>query len=229
MGGALVVFAKAPRPGRVKTRMVPPLSPDQACDLYACMLDDVLETSAAACRELGLLPVLAVHPAEAVSELAQRAPGFRAVTQRGADLAARMAEAVVALAEEGFSPVLLRGSDSPALAPSLIARAVGALREADLVIAPDADGGYSLVGLRRPVPGVFDHPMSTSHVARDTLARAGERGLATRLLEPCFDLDTAVDLGRLAAVRAVAAPLCPRTLAFLDRSDLWPEVRGNDH
>lgn len=229
--GQLVVFARKPLEGAVKTRLVPPLSPAEAAQLYAHMLDDVLEASAAAARELGLGPVLAVHPPGAVGEMARRAPApFRAVAQRGRDLAERMTWAVGEAAAAACWPVLLRGSDSPMLPPEAVAAALEALREVDLAIVPDRDGGYSLIGLRRPAPHLFAHAMSTPSVAEDTRARARQLGLTVRLLEPCFDVDTVEDLRWLAEARPRRGDaLCPRTLAYLDHADLWRHLRGAAH
>ena len=112
---AFVVFAKAPYPGAVKTRMTPGLRPEAAADLYRCMLEDVLEATADAARVLGAEPVLAVHPPNAVRELAGLAPAaFRIVAQRGPDLGRRMEWAVAEAAAAGARAVVLRGSDSPA-------------------------------------------------------------------------------------------------------------------
>ncbi len=223
MKGILVVFAKAPRPGEVKTRMTPPLAPAEAAALYACMLDDVLEASAALAAEQGLEPVLAAHPAEACAELARRAPrAFRVVAQRGRDLGARMEWAVAEAAAYGASPVVLRGSDSPALAGAVLGAALEALAEADLALSPDRDGGYQLVALRRPAPGLFAHPMGTPSALEDTLARARSLGLRARLVAPGFDLDTVEDLHWLAEARRAGLALgCRRTLALLDDADLW--------
>ena len=114
--GALIVFAKRPRAGQVKTRMTPPLTPEQAAALYACLLQDALEASAAIAEQCALDPVLAVHPAAARAELAAACPpGFRVVGQRGADLGERMERALQEAAEAGSAPILLRGSDSPTL------------------------------------------------------------------------------------------------------------------
>jgi len=220
--GALVVFAKQPREGAVKTRMVPPLTAEEASELYARMLADVLEVSAVAARELGLDAVLAVHPPAAVPELVQQAPTpFRVVAQQGRDLAERMRWAVGEAAAADAWPVLLRGSDSPALPAETIAQAAAALAGDDLVLVPDRDGGYSLVGLRRPAPDLFRHAMSTSQVARDTLRGAEHQGLRTRVLAPCFDLDTVEDLRWLAQARPGCARGCLRTLEYLDAEDLW--------
>lgn len=219
-----MVFAKAPLPGAVKTRMTPPLTPVEAARLYACMLDDVLEHTGRLARALGLEPVVAVHPPSRVGEVARRAPRwFRAVPQRGADLGARMDAAARQAAAGGGSPIVLRGSDSPALDVEHLEGALAALRDgADLVLCPDLDGGYNLVALREPVPGLFAHPMSTRTVLEDTLERGRAAGLRTAVLPPGFDLDTAADFEVLAAARREREHLpCPRTLAYLDTEDLW--------
>ncbi len=224
MAGVVVVFAKAPLPGTVKTRMTPPLTPVEAARLYACMLDDVLEHTARLARAFDLEPVVAVHPASRVGEVARRAPRwFRAVPQWGRDLGARMEAAARLAAAGGFSPILMRGSDSPALDADHLEAALGALREgADLALCPDLDGGYNLVALREPVRGLFAHPMSTRTVLEDTLERGREAGLRAEVLRPGFDLDTATDLRWLAEARRRRGGLpCPRTLSYLDSEDLW--------
>jgi rSAM/selenodomain-associated transferase 1 len=220
----VVVFAKRPAPGAVKTRMCPPLTPTQAAALYAAMLDDVLATTARAVASAGAAAWLAVDPPDAVAQLARRCPpGFLAIDQRGADLGARMEHAVAAAAAAGFARVLLRGSDNPALPPSAIAAGFAALDDADLAVGPDRDGGYGWIALRGPARGLFDHPMSTASVLDDTLARAAARGLRTRTLSTHFDLDTTADLAELAGARARGeTDECPRTLALLDELGLWP-------
>jgi len=225
--GALIVFAKRPEPGRVKTRLVPPFTPAEAADLYRAMLADVLDASAAMAEQSGLDAVLAVAPAEACTELARSCPpAFRVVPQRGPDLSARMEWAVSEAGAAGASPILLRGSDSPTLDPGAIREALAALTEHDLVLCPDRDGGYGLVGLRHPAPGLFSHAMSTRSVLEDTRARAEDLGLRTAVLAPRFDIDTAADLRRLEDLRrGPAAALCPRTFAYLDSNRLWP-ARG---
>lgn len=222
--GHLVVFAKQPEPGRVKTRLCPPFSPEQAAAFYAEMLADVLAATAEFCAALKLAPVLAVDPPDACGALAQSAPpAFQVVPQRGAGLAERMAHAAAAQWAAGATSVWLRGSDSPALDEATLRAAAAALAEADLVLCPDLDGGYGLVCLGRPAPGLFDHAMSTERVLDDTLERARELGLTARCLAPRFDIDTAEDLARLRAQRQPALEvLCPRTLAYLDAHGRWP-------
>ena len=222
----LIVFAKRPDPGRVKTRMTPPLSADHAAALYAAMLADVLATSALFARSRDVEAVLAVDPPDACGVMARDVPApFCVVAQRGPDLSARMAFATIEAAAAGCDRILLRGSDSPALEQGALDEALDALETADLVLVPDLDGGYSLVGLRRPAPGLFDHPMSTGRVLEDTLENARRLGLRARRLAPRFDLDTAEDLELLASARREgSAASCPRTLAYLDRHGLWPGV-----
>jgi len=219
---AVVVFAKAPRPGEVKTRLCPPLTPALAAEFYAEMLADVLATTARLAGALGFAPVLAVHPPELCAALAREAPTpFCVVSQRGPDLARRMAWAVREVSAAGISRVLLRGSDSPTLDGAALAAALATLDEHDVVLRPDRDGGYNLVGMRRSVPAIFEHPMSTATALEETASRARALGLSVEITEPGFDIDTPADLRWLARERDRAAGLCARTLAFADRHGLW--------
>jgi glycosyltransferase A (GT-A) superfamily protein (DUF2064 family) len=208
--------------------MTPGLDPVSAADLYRCMLEDVLDATAAAARALGAELVLAVHPPGAAHELTGLAPaGFRLVAQRGPDLGRRMEWAVAEAAAGGARAVVLRGSDSPALGAPAFHGALAALDEADVALSPDRDGGYNLVALRRPAPGLFDHPMSTATVLEDTRRRAHRLGLRVRTLAPSFDLDTLADLALLAEARRSDPELaCPRTLAWLDRHETWERARA---
>jgi len=222
--GVIVVFAKAPRPGLVKTRLCPPLLPEQASDLYGHLLDDVLETTARFAAESGFEPVLTVHPAEARAELAARAPrGFRVVAQNGSGLSERMAWALDEAAAGGAGRVLLRGSDNPALTGAQMHAAAAALGDHDVVVSPDLDGGYGLIGLRGPWSGVFDHPMSTRTVLDETIANAGRLGLDVAVLDESFDVDEVDDLDRLArASERGELDGCERTVGWIRASGLWP-------
>lgn len=223
MSGALVVFAKRPVAGQVKTRLCPPFRPEQAAAFYTVMLEDVLEASTRAAATFGLETVLAIHPPEAAGDLPAPA-GWRPEPQHGPDLGARMEHALARELAPGRSPVLLRGSDSPTLGQATLAAALEALTHHDVVICPDRDGGYNLVGVRRPAPGLFTHPMSTGTELEDTQARAKQAGLSATLLTPGFDIDTADDLKLLADARKRGETKdCPRTLAWLDQNRMWPE------
>jgi rSAM/selenodomain-associated transferase 1 len=222
--GVLLVFAKAPRPGLVKTRMTPHLSPEKAAQLYACLLDDVLQVSLGAGAALGLDVVLAVSPPSACPELAERADAlcdgnsssFQVVAQQGRDLSERMASAVAEAGAAGYPRILLRGSDSPLLGEEHLREALEALERVWVAITPDQGGGYALIGLRGPVEGLFDHPMSTAEVLDQTFGYARAQGLEAHLCEPTIDLDTPSDLVALrgAGSQKIEA-LCPRTWAFL--------------
>ena len=232
MRGWLIVFAKAPQPGHVKTRLSPPLSPVEAAELYRCLLLDALDETAAAAVALGCDAVIAVDPPLATEEIASRAPGgFRAIAQDAGELGARMTHVARQAAAAGAPFALLRGSDSPCLDRGVLRDAVVALGAADLVVCPDRDGGYNLVGLgaraleRAASGGLFDHPMSTPTVLRDTLARADHARLRIQRLAPGFDVDRFEDLRWLAAARRCQPGLpCRRTLAFLDERRLWPSA-----
>lgn len=221
-GPLLIVFAKRPAPGSVKTRLCPPFTPEQASAFYACMLEDVLEAMARAGPPLGLALRLMIHPAEAVARPGVPVPaGFTVVGQQGPGLAERMEQAFATASGEGFGPILVRGSDSPALDGSVLEAALAALDRVDLVLCPDRDGGYNLVGLRGPAPGIFDHAMSTDSVLKDTLARADALGVRHAVLPAGFDIDTVDDL-RVLRTTSGAMRSCSRTCAYLDENRLWP-------
>jgi rSAM/selenodomain-associated transferase 1 len=233
--GWLVVFAKEAVPGHVKTRLSPPFSPSQAAAFYRCLLDDVLEETSAAAVRLALDATLAVDPPGATGTLAARAPaGFRAIAQAPGDLGARMAAVAQQAAAAGAPFALLRGSDSPCLGRAALGDAVAALSRADLAISADRDGGYNLVGLGLAALAaaadgrLFDHPMSTPSVLRDTESRARAARLRIEMLAPGFDVDRFDDLRWLdeARRRTGCAP-CRRSIAFLDEQCLWPDRSGH--
>lgn len=216
--GRLGIFAKAPRAGRVKTRLCPPLSLEQAAALYDALLADVLAASAEAARRLRLEPVLYFDPPDARGLFEARVPdGFRLAPQVGPTLAARMAAAFIGTETEGRPLMLLRGSDSPALDAELLEEALARLdRGADLVLTPDQGGGYALIGMKRHHPSLFEVALSTPTVLNETLSRAQAAGLRASLTRPTFDLDVAADLAALDALPAKkSSVICPRTVAFV--------------
>jgi len=224
----LGIFAKQPIPGRVKTRMTPPLPASVAAQLYACLLEDSLETSRRAARELGLAFVIFFDPPEAKTWFDKRVgAGVELRPQRGAGLGARLANAAEDLADDGCAPILLRGSDSPLLGESTLCAARTALDTVDLVVCPDLGGGYSLIGFRRPEPALFELAMSTRSLLDETLRTAATHGLCTRVLPASFDLDTIDDVRRLAAhfAEGGSARDCPRTRGFLGGAEFqkWIE------
>lgn len=215
--GRLSVFAKAPQPGRVKTRLVPVLSFEQAAAFYDAMLGDVLVASLDFAGRLELEPWLHFDPPEARPDLAARAPaGYRLAPQRGTGLAERMANAFADARAEGCPALLLRGSDSPGLDFEIVEEALLRLEAgADVVLTPDQGGGYALIGMKEPRFALFEIPLSTTSVLDETLERARTIGLVAEQTRPTFDLDLPSDLSRLDAMAAGRSlDLCPRTVRF---------------
>jgi rSAM/selenodomain-associated transferase 1 len=208
----LIVFARHPVAGRVKTRLSPALPPALAASLYNALLADTLAAVAGcggARRELWWAD-------EASAEaLAVAVPAGFAQRQQGAgNLGARLSEASAAALAEPNARVAIIGSDAPALTAAHLDAAFAALDAHDVVLGPASDGGYWLIALRRPAPVLFEGlAWSTSAVLRETRARAERAGLSVALLETLSDLDTPADLARLMGrVAAGSAGVCGATL-----------------
>jgi rSAM/selenodomain-associated transferase 1 len=226
---AIVVMAKAPRVGAVKTRLYPALGPDRATELYACFLRDTL---AVAERARGLRPsvdvVLCYAPADDLAGFdGLVSEGVAAIPQRGADLGERLTNAVRDVAGLGFGSAVVVGADSPTLPVERLVDAFVALeRGADVVLGPTADGGYYLVGVRGARDDVFrDVDWSTSAVFAQTLERAATARLRTVLLDEWFDVDEPADLERLRLDCGAAS----HTRAFLNGGRFGPTSRENPH
>ena len=210
----LALFAKAPVAGEVKTRLVPHLTPEAAAGLYRAMLLDIAFAHAESPPAAGVELVLWYSPPEARKWFETELPrGYRLLPQRGPDLAARMRQLFRTHAEEGARRVVLRGTDSPTLPEARVSDAFLGLEQAELVLCPDRDGGYNLIGLRRPHDGLFELEMSTSSVLEATLERARSLGLSVELLPAHYDVDTPDDLSLLA--RDAAPSRAPRTHDWL--------------
>jgi hypothetical protein len=207
----LALFAKAPLAGSVKTRLCPPLTPAQAAACYEAMLRDILDQHVV---EPNADLALWYAPDYAGAWFRAHAPArYRLVPQVGADLAARMAALFRAHAREGYRRIVLRGTDSPSLPLARVAEAFDALERDDLVLCPDRDGGYNLIGLRAPCDALFDLTMSSASVLEATLERAHGLGLGVALLAPHHDVDTAADLALLR--RDLDSRRAPRTARWL--------------
>jgi uncharacterized protein len=192
---ALLVVAKRPAPGHTKTRLSPPLSPEQAAALYECFLKDTLDLM----RSVpGVRPVLAYLPQDAAPYFAGLAPDFDLLLQQGPDLGSRLDNALTHYLEMGYARVAVMDSDGPTLPPHWLRLAFERLEEADVVLGPCDDGGYYLIGLKKPAPRLLrEVQMSTPRVAADTLALAQELGLKVALLPVWYDVDDARSLRRL--------------------------------
>jgi len=187
---AVIVFARAPVPGRVKTRLIPVLGDWGAARLHRRLLRRALATARAArCGPVEL------HGSERHS-LFRAAAFFR--TQRGADLGERMQRATAGALRRHHGVILI-GTDCPALRPADLRRAAALLRAGyHAVLAPAEDGGYALVALSRPVPGLFrDIEWGTASVWRQTMDRMAAGGTRWRALRKVWDVDRPQDLARL--------------------------------
>jgi rSAM/selenodomain-associated transferase 1 len=209
----VVVMAKAPEPGAVKTRLGPQLSADAASELYGCMLLDTLDLV----RQVPAARVLAFAPAEARARFAALCPDFALLRQEGADLGSRMAGVFAALFARRAGPVVLLGADAPTLPVHVVTQAITTLAAgaADLVLVPVVDGGYCLIGLTAARPALFaDMPWSTTEVLARTLDRASALALRVALLREWWDIDTPDDLRRFESPGPDEGP-ARRTRAFL--------------
>ncbi len=187
---ALVVMAKEPLPGRVKTRLCPPLSHEQAAALAAAALGDTLAAAAWTPATRRVL-VLDGSPGPWLPA------GFEVIEQRGDGLAERLSNAT----EDVGESLLFVGMDTPQLTRALLCAALDALAGSDAVLGPTTDGGYWAIGLREPDPRVFDDvPMSSDGTAAAQLARLDELGLHTTRLERLRDVDSYEDAVAVAAL-----------------------------
>ena len=195
MTSALIVVAKRPEPGQTKTRLCPPLQPEQAADLYECFLRDTLDIVR---KVPDITRVLNYLPVDETEYFAGMAPDFEQLPQMGASLGERLNYALSFYLNNNYERAVIMNSDSPTLPPGHVARAFVALDEADIVLGPSDDGGYYLIGLKAPCPRLLlDVQMSTPRVLEDTLALAREQGLSATLLPTWYDIDTVDSLHRL--------------------------------
>lgn len=221
--GALIIFAKAPIPGQVKTRLCPPLTPDEAATLHGSFVLDTLERSQAAIRtfKLPLDRYLACAPsAEHVFfKIMEDRHGITLLDQAGEDLGARMHQAFERVFARGYRRALLIGTDVPSLPLEHYQRAVGLLDAHDLVLAPALDGGYVLIGLKQPAPELFAGiPWSTDRVLALTQDKAAKLGLKTALLPAWRDVDTIDDVKALIQASAQDAKRPKKERVFSSRT-----------
>ncbi|HWP59783.1 MAG TPA: TIGR04282 family arsenosugar biosynthesis glycosyltransferase [Candidatus Acidoferrales bacterium] len=214
---ALAVMAKAPLEGFVKTRLSPCLSLADAAGFYECLLADIIAKFQ---KHNGAELWIAVAPG-GEGYFSQNYPGANRLPQRGNDLGERLHHVFVDLFERGYGEILVVDSDSPAVPPATIDQAYRKLSEegCDLVLGPCEDGGYYLIGLKRPMEPLFhDIRWSTDAVLETTLARARAAKLRAGLLPPTYDIDEEEDLRRLwdhFTIAPEVRELAPRTYNYL--------------
>jgi uncharacterized protein len=218
----LVIMAKAPRPGAVKTRLTPGLSCEAVTAFYCCLLEDTL----ALARSLGDVEIAIMCPDADVDELEQLAGNeVCVVAQKGEGLAAGLTS-VFAHFVKSHQPrrVIAFNSDSPHLPGSVLEDAFETLASHDVVIGPTHDGGYYLVGAKASHPTLFVHDgMGTSSALERLLSRVRDLQLSMGFAEPFYDIDVADDLTRLAEELRLAPARAPRTAAWLREWELAPK------
>jgi hypothetical protein len=238
---ALGVMTKAPQAGRVKTRLVPPLTPEEAAELNKCFLRDTAIAISSACisRSAGdaskmqfehagashseaatVACAIAVYtPVGAESAYTDILPGdFSLLPQRGEKFGERLYLAVEDLFKCGFESVCLIDSDSPTVSTENFAEVVELLSTTEdrVVLGPSDDGGYYLIGVKKPHRHLFEQiDWSTERVLNQTVQRASEIGIEVKLLPTGYDVDDGAGLRRL----------CNDLLADTTTSDIAPHTR----
>ena len=192
--GAIIIFAKAPVPGQVKTRLCPPLTPDEAASLHGSMVMDAVEHTRPL-REFDIY--LACTPSmdhPFFQTLAAR-HRLQLCEQVGEDLGQRMDHALTTILNRGYKYAVLVGADIPNLTGHTYKQAKDMLQLKEVVFGPTKDGGYYLVGIKKPNPELFANiSWSTDGVLTQSQSQAEKLGLAVSLLESEHDIDTFDDL-----------------------------------
>jgi uncharacterized protein len=216
---ALAVMAKAPVAGSVKTRLVPPLTHQQAAELYRALLLDQLE-HLTSLHIADLYVAFMPHDADTLMERLVPAV-YQCFPQRGADLGQRMNEVFAELWRRGHRNAVLIGSDLPLVPLDTLHEVFTYLSPSDkrVVLGPSQDGGYYLVGMNQPVPEIFsDMTWSHNRVLAETIEKLARLDIDFHLARKWFDVDRIEDLQQL---RAASDPstraAMKRTLACLEQ------------
>lgn len=218
----LVIMAKAPRPGSVKTRLAESLSLQAVTELYRCLLNDTIALT----QGLDHVEVAIMCPASDVEELSS-AVGRTVpiVAQTGQGLVAGLTSVFAHFATRGHQRVIAFNSDSPHLPASVLEIAFDALEASDLVVGPTHDGGYYLVGAKASHPSLFANDgMGTANALEALLTRARELGLSAQLTDRFYDIDVAADLSQLADELQRMPEKAPRTAKWLSE---WASAGAN--
>ncbi len=198
---ALAVMTKAPQAGRVKTRLVPPLTPEEAAELNKCFLRDTAAAISNAAGADTACGIAVYTPVGAESAYTDILPAdFSLLPQRGDKFGERLYLALEDLFKCGFDSVCLIDSDSPTVPAENFAQAVELLSASEdrVVLGPSDDGGYYLVGMKKPHRHLFEKiDWSTERVLNQTVQRAAEIDLEVKLLPTGFDVDDDAGLRRL--------------------------------
>ncbi len=221
----LVVFARLPTPGKVKTRLIPILGAAGACELHAAMVNDIIgRLNVQELQESHTTLRLAIlRDPHDPSPLPASWASLPCFDQVGDTLGERMADALQRVLDEGHQRVVLIGTDAPTLPTHHVVQAFEKLEQADIVLGPATDGGYYLIGANKVRPrDLFDGiAWGTREVFAQTVAAVQRAGLSFDLLPPWYDVDDEADLrflqAHLLAMRSIADAPAPRTAQVLGR------------
>ena len=191
----VLVFSRTPEPGRVKTRLIPAVGAEGAAAVHAALVEHTLGVVCHYCQSAAASGVICVAGQPDVLPWTSWASCFTICEQHGNGLGERLGHAFREAFREGPGMVIAVGTDCPDLDAGRLAEAMIALDRADVVFGPAHDGGYYLVGMRRPCPELFQNIAGgTGSVLRQTLATARRLGLRVRLLPVLSDIDEPEDL-----------------------------------
>jgi len=238
-GCALAVMTKAPRTGQVKTRLVPPLTADEAAALNTCFLRDTVAAILEASDKNVVQGIAVYTPIGAEETYIDILPdNFQLVPQRGDGFGERLAAAAEDLLQSGFQSVCLIDSDSPTIPSRVYAEAANMLsiRGDRVVLGPADDGGYYLIGLKHDHRRLFEQiDWSTERVLEQTMQRAEELDLEVKFLPTGYDIDDRVTLHRLCdelLIPNAKDQIAPETRRFLreliereGRDRIWPATK----
>ena len=191
MKRAVICFTRVPKPGATKTRLLPVLKPEQCAGLQWAFLRDLAEVY----RQLDAHLFVAYVPDPGWEQLKAVFPPAGYLPQNGNDLGERMYRCLRKVLELGYESVVLTGSDLPLMTKDHLESGFAALEEGDIAIGPNPDGGYYLIGMKKPCRDVFRiEGYGGSSVFENTVAAAKKAGLTVGFAVPCSDVDTPEDL-----------------------------------
>lgn len=191
MKRAVICFTRVPKPGVTKTRLLPVLKPEQCVGLHWAFLRDLAEVY----RQLDAHLFVAYTPDADWESLKTVFPHAGFYPQKGNDLGERMYRVIRKVLELGYESVVLTGTDLPRMTAAHLESGFAVLEEKDIAIGPTTDGGYYLIGMKKPCWDVFRiEGYGGASVFENTLAAAGQAGLSAGIAMTCDDVDTPEDL-----------------------------------
>lgn len=197
---AVAIICKTPIAGKSKTRLSPPLRPEECAAISSCFIRDLSQTIQSVADDGGAVGYAVYTPFGSETALLRLLPEpFKLALQGEGDLGARLLKGTADLLDAGYAGAILVNSDSPTLPKAILREAIDAVRQGDnVVLSPAIDGGYTLVGLSRPHAGLFSEmPWSTEAVYRLTLDRAAKLGLPVVNVSGWYDVDDAASFRML--------------------------------